>query len=275
VQFDPTHLHQVLWNLCDNALQHGAPGNEEPVSLRIGRIASSGRPFLEVADRGVGIDPSNAERIFEPFFTDKAGGTGLTLTEASHVIHFDRWWNPAVENQATDRAFRIGQQKNVLVHKFICRGTLEEKIDALIRDKTALADDLLQEAYYRFLRAGRTHESEAHRRNSLFKIATNLARDAQRRRRVMPFFVADAVHEVAASDNLAERLEQRTDVGRALDALKPRDRAMLWLAYAEGSSHEEIATVLGVKRASVKLLLFRARRRLAELLGGWRAKGGA
>jgi len=139
----------------------------------------------------------------------------------------------------------------------------------------AMADDLLQEAYYRFLRAGSTHESEAHRRNSLFKIATNLARDAQRRRRVMPFFVADAVHEVAASDNLAERLEQRTDVGRALNALKPRDRAMLWLAYAEGSSHEEIATVLGVKRASVKLLLFRARRRLAELLGGRRANGGA
>ena len=74
----------------------------------------------------------------------KAGGTGLTLTQASHVIHFDRWWNPAVENQATDRAFRIGQKKNVLVHKFICRGTVEERIDAMIRDKTALADDLLQ-----------------------------------------------------------------------------------------------------------------------------------
>ena len=82
-----------------------------------------------------------------PFFvlSLKAGGTGLTLTEASHVIHFDRWWNPAVENQATDRAFRIGQKNNVLVHKFICRGTLEEKIDALIRDKTALADQLLQD----------------------------------------------------------------------------------------------------------------------------------
>jgi len=82
-----------------------------------------------------------------PFFvlSLKAGGTGLTLTEASHVIHFDRWWNPAVENQATDRAFRIGQKKNVLVHKFICRGTVEDKIDALIRDKTALADDLLQD----------------------------------------------------------------------------------------------------------------------------------
>ncbi len=62
----------------------------------------------------------------------KAGGTGLNLTAASHVIHFDRWWNPAVENQATDRAFRIGQKKNVLVHKFVCRGTVEERIDELI-----------------------------------------------------------------------------------------------------------------------------------------------
>ena len=62
----------------------------------------------------------------------KAGGTGLNLTAASHVIHFDRWWNPAVENQATDRAFRIGQKRNVLVHKFVCRGTVEERIDELI-----------------------------------------------------------------------------------------------------------------------------------------------
>jgi len=73
----------------------------------------------------------------------KAGGTGLTLTAASHVVHFDRWWNPAVENQATDRAFRIGQKKNVLVHKFICRGTVEEKIDALIDSKQGLSDELL------------------------------------------------------------------------------------------------------------------------------------
>ncbi len=80
-----------------------------------------------------------------PFFilSLKAGGTGLNLTQASHVIHFDRWWNPAVENQATDRAFRIGQNKNVLVHKFICPGTVEEKIDALINEKMALANDLL------------------------------------------------------------------------------------------------------------------------------------
>jgi len=74
----------------------------------------------------------------------KAGGTGLNLTAASHVIHFDRWWNPAVENQATDRAFRIGQKRNVLVHKLVCRGTVEERIDALIQEKTQLAADLLE-----------------------------------------------------------------------------------------------------------------------------------
>jgi non-specific serine/threonine protein kinase len=80
-----------------------------------------------------------------PFFvlSLKAGGAGLNLTAASHVIHFDRWWNPAVENQATDRAFRIGQTKNVLVHKFICRGTVEDKIDNMIELKQQLAGDFL------------------------------------------------------------------------------------------------------------------------------------
>ena len=74
----------------------------------------------------------------------KAGGTGLNLTAATQVIHFDRWWNPAVENQATDRAYRIGQKKNVVVHKFVCQGTIEEKIDALIRDKSKLAGEILE-----------------------------------------------------------------------------------------------------------------------------------
>src|SRR5205807_2069874 len=73
----------------------------------------------------------------------KAGGTGLNLTAASHVIHIDRWWNPAVEDQATDRAFRIGQQRNVQVRKFVCVGTLEERIDAMIEDKKALADRIV------------------------------------------------------------------------------------------------------------------------------------
>ncbi len=74
----------------------------------------------------------------------KAAGTGLTLTQASHVIHFDRWWNPAVENQATDRAYRIGQHRNVLVHRFICKGTIEDRIDAMLREKQALADSLFE-----------------------------------------------------------------------------------------------------------------------------------
>ena len=81
-----------------------------------------------------------------PFFvlSLKAGGAGLNLTAASHVIHFDRWWNPAVENQATDRAFRIGQQRNVLVHKFVCRGTIEDRIDQLIESKQQLVKDVLE-----------------------------------------------------------------------------------------------------------------------------------
>jgi len=81
-----------------------------------------------------------------PFFvlSLKAGGTGLNLTAATHVIHFDRWWNPAVEDQATDRAFRIGQTRGVLVHKLVCRGTIEERIDAMLEAKKALSRDLLE-----------------------------------------------------------------------------------------------------------------------------------
>ena len=81
-----------------------------------------------------------------PFFvlSVKAGGSGLNLTAASHVVHFDRWWNPAVESQATDRAFRIGQKRNVLVHKFVCRGTVEDRIDQMIEQKKQLAGDFLE-----------------------------------------------------------------------------------------------------------------------------------
>jgi SNF2 family DNA or RNA helicase len=83
----------------------------------------------------------NGPRVF--ILSLKAGGTGLNLTAANHVFHFDRWWNPAVENQATDRAFRIGQKRNVQVHKFICGGTLEERIDEMIESKRALAESVL------------------------------------------------------------------------------------------------------------------------------------
>jgi SNF2 family DNA or RNA helicase len=85
------------------------------------------------------------ERTAPPIFllSLKAGGVGLNLTGANHVFHFDRWWNPAVENQATDRAYRIGQAKNVQVHKFVCAGTLEERIDQMIEQKKELAESIV------------------------------------------------------------------------------------------------------------------------------------
>ena len=102
----------------------------------------------------------------------KAGGTGLNLTAANHVIHVDRWWNPAVEDQATDRAFRIGQRRNVQVRKFVCVGTLEERIDAMIEEKQGAG------------RADRRHRRE-------------LAHRAVRRRRCGPCWPCseDAVSE--------------------------------------------------------------------------------
>jgi SNF2 family DNA or RNA helicase len=86
-------------------------------------------------------DPQTNASIF--ILSLKAGGVGITLTKANHVFHFDRWWNPAVENQATDRAFRIGQKKNVFVHKFVTLGTLEEKIDQMLEDKQKIADSVV------------------------------------------------------------------------------------------------------------------------------------
>jgi SNF2 family DNA or RNA helicase len=86
-------------------------------------------------------DPETEPSIF--ILSLKAGGVGITLTKANHVFHFDRWWNPAVEDQATDRAFRIGQQKNVFVHKFVAIGTLEERIDQMIEDKKKLAGSIV------------------------------------------------------------------------------------------------------------------------------------
>ena len=99
---------------------------------------------IEVKRRKALVQAFQADEAV-PFFvlSLKAGGAGLTLTAASHVVHFDRWWNPAVETQATDRAFRIGQRRNVLVQKFVCRGTVEEKIDALIESKRGLSEGLL------------------------------------------------------------------------------------------------------------------------------------
>jgi RNA polymerase sigma-70 factor, ECF subfamily len=130
------------------------------------------------------------------------------------------------------------------------------------------ADDLLQDTYYRFLRADRGYENDTHRKNYLFLIATNLVRDARRRTKLDLVRVPDedAPDALRADGDVAASTERRTDLTRAMARLKPRERDMLWLAYAQGSSHQEIAESLGLRTGSIKQMLFRARRRLAVLL---------
>jgi non-specific serine/threonine protein kinase len=120
-----------------------------PLAEHLGRIF--GRPGLvlhgqtPVKQRMALVERFQTDETV-PFFvlSLKAGGTGLNLTAATQVIHFDRWWNPAVESQATDRAFRIGQRRNVLIHKFVCRGTVEERIESLIEQKKTLVAEVLE-----------------------------------------------------------------------------------------------------------------------------------
>jgi RNA polymerase sigma-70 factor (ECF subfamily) len=132
-----------------------------------------------------------------------------------------------------------------------------------------LADDLLQEAFYRFYKLGARHEDERHRRNSIFLIATNLARDASRHRRFAPMVSLtdeDDRERFVVDEREGERVEGRTDLARAMAHLDPKQRELLWLAYAQGASHHEIAETLGLKSQSVRTLLFRARQKLAGLL---------
>ncbi|HLW78690.1 MAG TPA: sigma-70 family RNA polymerase sigma factor [Terriglobia bacterium] len=132
----------------------------------------------------------------------------------------------------------------------------------------AAADDLLQESYYRFLRAGQREAArlgamdEAHLKNYLYRISTNLARDRWRRSKPEE----PMSDEMPSGERTAETVERRRDLQGALEWLKPRERQLLWLAYVEGSSHAEIAEIAGLRAASVRLLLFRARRKLAEVL---------
>lgn len=138
------------------------------------------------------------------------------------------------------------------------------------------ADDLLQEAYYRLLRAKIVHADEAHRRHYLFRIATNLARDGYRRRASAPDLVAGSIETDAVDGGSPARTDMRMDLARAFSRLKRRERELLWLAYAHGSSHLEIGEALGLKTGSIKPLLFRARQRLSNLIrGAGRAAGGA
>ena len=141
-----------------------------------------------------------------------------------------------------------------------------------------LADDLLQETYYRFLRVRVSFDSDDHRRHYLFRIATNLVRDHWRQPRIeaTPVRDGDAGREdaVRAASHVAEHAVDRIDLARAMERLKSRERSLLWLAYAQGWSHAEIAAALGLKTASLKMLLHRARRRLLGLLTNPRDMGG-
>jgi RNA polymerase sigma-70 factor, ECF subfamily len=132
------------------------------------------------------------------------------------------------------------------------------------------ADDLLQETYIRFLGVRRRWESDAHRRNYLFRIATNLAHDKHRRgllRRTLPLNEESGLASPAASQDGVDR-EDGLDLRRALERLSRREQEMLWLAYAEGASHQEIGDALGLRPKGIRVLLFRARRKLAALLTG-------
>jgi RNA polymerase sigma-70 factor (ECF subfamily) len=157
--------------------------------------------------------------------------------------------------QMTEDAFRTFYELTARpVRVYLARMTGDDR----------LAEDLLQETYYRFLRSSTTFESDDHRRHYLFRIATNLIHDHRRR----PGIELPALKEVEAGaahvdSHLADRIASRIDVSRAMARLKPRERSLLWLAYALGWSHEEIAASLGVKTASLKAMLSRARHRLA------------
>ncbi len=179
-----------------------------------------------------------------------------TFNDVSRLDRTDEACADLVMDEETFRAFYDRTARGVWAYL------------ARITGDRQLADDLLQETFYRFLRAAATHASEAHRRNSLYMIATNLARDARRRvlTRPLAHVEADTIEGLAGRD-MNRATEQRADFERAMAQLKPRERAMLWLAYAEGASHQEIAQALGLRPSSMKLMLFRARRRMASLLG--------
>ena len=131
------------------------------------------------------------------------------------------------------------------------------------------ADDILQEAYFRMFRAETNYESESHRRNSLFRIATNLVRDAARHSRRYPSVAIEdeTTHEIpSAATHPDLEVMTRTDLARAMKKLEPVQRQLLWLAYAQGASHVEIAGILGMRPISIRTLLLRARRKLAAIM---------
>lgn len=188
--------------------------------------------------------------------------TDITLTELERLGAFDEAERTFQMNEEAFREFY--DQTSRPVWLYLARLTGDRR----------LADDLLQDTYYRFLRGRGSFESDEHRRRYLFRIATNLVQDHRRRGKLpeSPLAADDAraPRQRDAGDHIAHRI----DVARALEQLKPRERSLLWLAYAQGWSHDEIASMLGLKTASLKSLLHRARRRLATVLGNGRPAGG-
>jgi RNA polymerase sigma-70 factor (ECF subfamily) len=138
---------------------------------------------------------------------------------------------------------------------------------ARVSGDPALADDLLQESYCRFLSLANPPQGEAHRKNYLFRIATNLLRDHWRAARRHGETAIESA-DLPSQDHDVANVPLRSDLGRALARLKPRERQLLWLAYAEGASHREIAKTAGMKEASIRPLLFRARKKLLALISG-------
>jgi RNA polymerase sigma-70 factor (ECF subfamily) len=179
----------------------------------------------------------------------------LTLTDMERLGAFDEAERTF---QMTEEAFRSFYELTARpVRVYLARMTGEER----------LADDLLQETYYRFLRSRTAFENDDHRRRYLYRIATNLVHDHRRRPHVeTPVVLTPDAHPAFSDPGVAERAARRIDLQRAMSLLKPRERTMLWLAYALGWSHDEIAASIGVKSGSLKPMLHRARQRLAGLL---------
>jgi len=166
--------------------------------------------------------------------------------------------------EAAEQAFHMDEQTFRVFYESTAR-PLWAYLSRILGSAT-LADDLVQESYFRFLRATLKSEDAAYQKAYLFRTATNLARDHWRRLPHQEQGEAADLEQVPADDRTAEHVQQRSDLGRVLGRLKPRERELLWLAYAEGSSHKEIAEVLGIRAGSVRLLLFRARQKLLKLL---------
>lgn len=177
----------------------------------------------------------------------------------------------AAASQELDRALEVMSEEEFRAFYDRTARPLWSYLSRITGDRQH-ADDVLQEAYYRFYRAGARHESEAHRRNSLFRIATNIVRDAARRAKHhedVPLdddTSRDAAVPVSLTPTPERQAEIRTDLARGMQQLEPLQRELLWLAYAQGASHEEIADVLGLRAISIRTLLLRARRKLAGIL---------